>query len=139
MKKLADIIVEFRQEHDLSQRQFAQQSGLSNGYISMLEKGINPATQKPVTPTLPQLKKLAGAMGKTVAELMEEAEDMPIDLGLDPERLKSTSGLHPYRPSYNQVTLVARNGEIISRKLSDEQLNALTAIINQLPDASEDL
>lgn len=139
MKKLADILVEFRRDHDLSQRQFANQCGLSNGYISMLEKGINPATSRPVTPTLPQLKKLAEAMGKTVAELMEEAEDMPVDLGLAPERLENQSKLHPYSPNCNQVTLVARNGTIIVRKLSDDQLNALTTLIKQLPDASDDL
>ena len=79
--KLGDLIKEYRDSHDLSQRQFANQCDLSNGYISILEKGINPSTGKPVTPTLPQLKKLADGMRMTLSELFEKADDMPIDIG----------------------------------------------------------
>ena len=77
---LGTYIAQFRKQHDLSQRQFAVSCGLSNGYISMLEKGINPATGRPVIPTLPQLKKLAQGMGITVTELLEQVDDLPIDL-----------------------------------------------------------
>lgn len=78
--KLGDLIREYRDSHDLSQRQFANQCDLSNGYISILEKGVNPSTGKPVTPTIPQLKKLASGMGMTLSELFDKADDMPIDL-----------------------------------------------------------
>jgi transcriptional regulator with XRE-family HTH domain len=78
--KLGDLIAQYRATHDLSQRQFALRCDLSNGYISMLEKGINPATQKPVTPTIPQLKKLADGMCMTLTALLEQVDDMPIDL-----------------------------------------------------------
>lgn len=78
--KLGDLIKEYRDSHDLSQRQFAVQCDLSNGYISILEKGINPSTGKPVTPTIPQLKKLADGMCMTLSELFEKADDMPIDV-----------------------------------------------------------
>ena len=54
---LRDVIKSYRQENNLSQRQFAINCSLSNGYISLLEKGINPKTKQPVTPTLPALKK----------------------------------------------------------------------------------
>ena len=77
---LGTYIAQFRKQHDLSQRQFAVSCGLSNGYISMLEKGINPATGRPVIPTLPQLKKLAQGMGITITELLEQVDDLPIDL-----------------------------------------------------------
>ena len=79
--KLGDLIREYRESHDLSQRQFANQCDLSNGYISILEKGINPKTGKPVTPTLPQFKKLADGMRITLSELFEKVDDMPIDIG----------------------------------------------------------
>lgn len=78
--KLGELITQYRESHDLSQRQFASVCGLSNGYISMLEKGMNPATKKPLTPTIPLLKKLAKGMGITVMELFEKVDDMPIDL-----------------------------------------------------------
>lgn len=78
--KLGDLIREYRETHDLSQRQFADCCGLSNGYISMLERGVNPNTQKPITPTIPQLKKLATGMGMTVSEMIEKVDDMPVEL-----------------------------------------------------------
>lgn len=78
--KLGDLIREYRDSHDLSQRQFASRCDLSNGYISILERGINPSTGKPVTPTIPQLKKLADGMRMTLSELFEKADDMPIDI-----------------------------------------------------------
>lgn len=78
--KLRDLIRNYRDTHDLSQRQFANQCGLSNGYISILEKGINPKTGKPVTPTIPQLKKLADGMALTLNELFEKVDDMPVSL-----------------------------------------------------------
>lgn len=78
--KIGDLIVQYRTTHGLSQRQFASACGLSNGYISMLERGKNPATNKPVTPTIPQLKKLANGMCTTLMDLLDLVDDMPIDL-----------------------------------------------------------
>ena len=80
---LGELICTYRTSHGLSQRQFAIQCDLSNGYISILEKGINPNTGKPVIPTLPQLKKLADGMGLTLSELFDQADDMPVDLSFD--------------------------------------------------------
>ena len=77
--KLGDLIRSYRESHDISQRQFALRCDLSNGYISILEKGINPNTQRPVTPTIPQLKKLADGMGISLSELFEQVDDMPVD------------------------------------------------------------
>lgn len=77
---LGDLIRTFRDKHDLSQRQFAERCGLSNGYISILEKGINPNTGKPVTPTIPQLGKLANGMKMSIMEMLEQVDDMPIDI-----------------------------------------------------------
>lgn len=78
--KLGELIKSYRDTHDLSQRQFAACCELSNGYISILEKGVNPKTGKPITPTIPQLKKLADGMGITVTQMLEQVEDMPVDL-----------------------------------------------------------
>lgn len=77
---LGDFICKYRSDHGLSQRKFAEICGLSNGYISMLEKGYNPNTNKPLVPSLTQLKKLADAMGMTVMQLFETVDDMPVDI-----------------------------------------------------------
>ena len=78
-----DLIIEYRNDHGLSQRQFATACGLSNGYISMLEKEMNPNTKLPVTPTLPKLKQLASGMGMSLTDLLVKVDDMPVELILD--------------------------------------------------------
>lgn len=80
---LKDLIIEYRNDHGLSQRQFATACGLSNGYISMLEKKMNPNTKLPVTPTLPKLKQLASGMGMSLTDLLVKVDDMPVELILD--------------------------------------------------------
>lgn len=83
---LSELLRGYRKEHGLSQRQFAIASNLSNGYISMLEKGINPNTLQPITPTLPVLKKLANGMNTTIEDIFSRVDDMPVSLVLDEER-----------------------------------------------------
>lgn len=78
--KLVEFIKQYREDHGLSQRQFAAACGLSNGYISMLERGENPATGKPITPGMAQLKKLADGMHISVMDLFDQVDDMPIDI-----------------------------------------------------------
>lgn len=80
---LKELIIEYRNDHGLSQRQFATACGLSNGYISMLEKEMNPNTKLPVTPTLPKLKQLASGMGMSLTDLLVKVDDMPVELILD--------------------------------------------------------
>ncbi len=87
---LKELISSYRTEHGLSQRQFAAICGLSNGYISMLEKGVNPNTKLPFTPTLPKLKLLAAGIGMTLEELLAKVDDMPVNLSSAP-----TSGADP--------------------------------------------
>ena len=76
---LSDFVKEYRKEHDLSQRQFAAICGLSNGYISMLERNLNPKTGLPLTPSLPALKKISTAMGMSLGDLLT-AEDCANEL-----------------------------------------------------------
>ena len=68
---LRDYIIAFRDEHNLSQREFANLTGLSNGYIAMIEAGKNPSTGKPIIPSITSVKKMASGMGMTVQALME--------------------------------------------------------------------
>ena len=78
---LSELIQIYRTEHDnMSQRKFANQCDLSNGYISMLEKGMNPNTGEAITPTIPVLKKLARGMGISLTDLFVRVDDIPVDL-----------------------------------------------------------
>lgn len=78
---LGDFIKAYREQNGLSQRQFAERSGVSNGYISMLEKNENPKTGQPLSPTTSVLKKLSAAMGMTVSDLSTHVDDMAGLLG----------------------------------------------------------
>lgn len=82
---LGELIQKYRLEHGLSQRQFAAVCDLSNGYISMLERGENPKTKLPVTPTLPAMRKIAQGMGISLTELFVSVDDMPVDLMIGDE------------------------------------------------------
>lgn len=87
---LSELVIQYRAEHDLSQRQFAIQCGVSNGYIAMLEKNQNPKTGQPMVPTIPSLMKIASGMGMTLSELFANVEDMPVDLSYEDEKKPAT-------------------------------------------------
>lgn len=104
---LSELVVEYRKEHDLSQRQFAIQCGVSNGYIAMLEKNLNPKTGQPLVPTIPYLQKIAFGMGLTLSELFASVEDMPVDIGLDDEKKPASevdSGLAEITAIFSQLS-----------------------------------
>ena len=69
--KLGEILKEYRNEHGLSQREFAKICGLSNSSISILEMGYNPQTGKKMDPDLRTYRRLADGMGITVEQLFD--------------------------------------------------------------------
>ena len=75
---LGEIIKNYRINQRLSQRQFATACQLSNGYISMIEEGLNPKTAEPILPSIATLKKIADGMGMPLNELLTTADDMPV-------------------------------------------------------------
>lgn len=87
--KLGDIVKKYREEHDLSMRQFAKQSGLSHAYIPLIEKGLN-ANGYPLTPSITVMKRLADAMGMTLNDLMAMTDDdMEVDLSYEANSIVS--------------------------------------------------
>lgn len=132
--KLGDLIQEYRDAHELSQRQFASQCDLSNGYISILEKGTNPSTGKPVTPTLPQLQKLANGMGMTLSELFEKVDDMPIDIGINISLTPESNDPAPAdgNLSFEEFTLIQKY-RCLDERGKAAVLNVLEHEYNSLP------
>lgn len=66
---LGEIITKYREEHDMTMDVFADKAGLSKGYISMLEKNINPKTKNPIVPSLLTFQKVASAINVSFADL----------------------------------------------------------------------
>lgn len=69
--KLGEWLKEYRRQHGLSMQNFADSCGFSKAYVSMLEKGVNPTTNKPVSPTMQTFEKIAKATGQDVDTLIK--------------------------------------------------------------------
>lgn len=111
--RLSEIIKKYRTETGLSQRQFALKcKGLSNGYISMIENECNPATGKPIIPSIDKLKLIADAMNISLGNLIEIADDM--DVSIATEEPSIPSNLTPIHPGSGQRIRVV--GEIAAGK-----------------------
>ncbi len=78
---LGDVIKEYRQKKGISMETFAKASGLSKGYISMLEKNMNPSTKQAITPSIATYRAVSKAMGRSVDDLILAVDgDSPISL-----------------------------------------------------------
>lgn len=66
---LGEFIKDYRKTHAMSQAAFATVSGISKGYISMLEQNKNPATGLPIAPTIDIFSKVAAAVGISTNDL----------------------------------------------------------------------
>jgi transcriptional regulator with XRE-family HTH domain len=69
--KLEDLIKKYREDNNISQREFARRCGLSNSLISIFEMGKNPQTGKTISPDLETYRKLANGMGTSIQKLFE--------------------------------------------------------------------
>lgn len=78
---LGQIIQEYREANNMSQRQFAERCGLSNAYISILEKNESPKTKEAPSPTLAVFKDIAEELGISVHELMTKANETEVSMG----------------------------------------------------------
>lgn len=78
---LGDIVKNYRTEHGLSLREFSRISGVSNGYISMLEKNEHPKTKKPIVPSIEKMRCIANVMGMSFDSLLDMIDsNQPISI-----------------------------------------------------------
>ena len=67
---LKDILIKYREENRISQREFARRSGLSNAQISILEYGKNKQTGRKPVPDIITMRKIADGMGISLESLL---------------------------------------------------------------------
>ncbi|MDD5881455.1 MAG: XRE family transcriptional regulator [Stecheria intestinalis] len=71
MLSLAEYIKDFRKKNKLTQQQFADRCGLSNGFISQLENDYRPGKNKErMLPNMRTMKALAQGMGIDLNDLL---------------------------------------------------------------------
>lgn len=67
---LGERLIQYRKENKLSQRQLGDLCGLSNAYISMIEKNRNPRNGKPFSPSMESLYRIATGTGIDFEEIL---------------------------------------------------------------------
>lgn len=80
---LGEIITQYRNEHKMSQREFARRCGMSNSYLSMLEQNRNYKNGQPIIPSLVTIKAVSDAMARPLGEVLEAMGDEPLSLEAD--------------------------------------------------------
>lgn len=68
--KLGEMIRAFRDNNDMTMQEFADRSGLSKGYISMLEKNKHPQSKRELVPSFETYKKVASAIGMSLDDFL---------------------------------------------------------------------
>ena len=121
--KLGEWLKEYRMEHGLSMQSFADSCGFSKAYVSMLEKGVNPTTNKPVSPTMQTFEKIAKATGQEIDTLLKI---------LDDEQLIT---IKPFKLDERKKELINGYDELNDdgRLLLFEMLNSLRFLRNRNP------
>lgn len=103
--KLGEIIKNFREEKKLSMDRFAEKSGLTKGYISMLEKNEHPKSKKPIIPTEETLLKVAKGMGVDIDFVLSRLDsDQEIQINISPKNMLNID--NPSTPTNPQVELI---------------------------------
>lgn len=72
--KIGEKINQLRTVHGYTMQVLADKSGLTKGYISMLEKGINPGTGKEIIPSLETVQNIAYAFDLSLDSFLEGVE-----------------------------------------------------------------
>lgn len=72
---LGDIIKQYREANNLSQRDFAKKCNLSHTYISALEKKIDSRSGKKIAPTVDAVKNISIALGISLFDLLQMLDD----------------------------------------------------------------
>lgn len=93
--KIGEIVKAYRVNRGLTQREFASKCGISHGYISMIESGVNPNNNEPLVPSITMLKKIALAMGISLNDLISEADDAEVSLESTQDEPSLPSNIRP--------------------------------------------
>ena len=135
---LGEIIRVYRKEHGLSQRQFAALCGdVSNGYISMIERGKNPVNGKPIILSVEKVAMFARAMGMSINQLVEMADDMPIDIGDSTNDNYQSITSDVYAPKTEQARILAAGVDRLPKAERERALEFARLLFVQYADYFE--
>ena len=82
--RIGELVAEYREQHGISQREFAKMCNLSHVIISFLERGER-ANGEPYLPRYDTIRKIAAVIGKTPEEIIAGCDDFNIGVSVGPE------------------------------------------------------
>lgn len=118
---LGQIIKKYRNENNLTIEDFWRKSGLSRGYISMLEQNRNPKTGLPIQPSIVTIKAASLAMGLSLDELMRQMGDVE-----EVSPSKDSAQTEPFRCSKEEQRLIT-----LFRSAADADQKAIALILQK--------
>ena len=123
---LGDLIKQYRTETHTSMEQFAQKSGLSKAYVSILERDCNPVNGKHVVPSLETIKSVSAAIGMDFNDVIALLDgNQPVSLQQD-----TVADIPPGFSPLPEMSSVPRVGRIACGTpiLAEENIEALDSI-----------
>ncbi|MEG0411114.1 MAG: helix-turn-helix transcriptional regulator [Bacilli bacterium] len=114
---LSQFIKSYRKANKLTMQELADKSGLSKGYISMLENDNNYRGKKKTIPSIDVLKKLSKAMNISFDEIMNAVDD---EVSLTGEDIIIDTS-----PRYSEIRF-ALQGKL--DQLTDEELEEMNVL-----------
>ena len=92
--RLGEWLKNYREMNNMTLQSMADLCGFSKSYAHMLEKGINPTTNRAVSPTMMTLQKIANATGQDFDSFLRALDDdqpitvQPPEFKMDDEEKK---------------------------------------------------
>lgn len=119
---LGEIIKEYRTRTGESMDIFAKKSGLSKAYVSVLERNINPISQKPPIPSVQKIKAVAAAVGLDFNDVIAMLdEDSLISIDESPDEYPAPHQKDERKIENPDIRMIARAG----KKMTPEQAENL--------------
>lgn len=75
--RLSEIVKRYREEHNMSKRQFAKVCGISHTQVSRIEEGKNTAGQEFI-PSIDTLQAVASGIGTSLDNLLSAMDDVNV-------------------------------------------------------------
>lgn len=118
---LGEIIKEYRLKNNLSMDAFANKSGISKAYISLLEKNKHPKTGKPISPSVHCIEQAASAMNVDFNILFSQINEDKL------LQLPAQNNIAPIEPSeleWRYPSVSNRLGTILKKYREETNLSA---------------
>lgn len=123
--KVGEWLKLYREQHNLSMQALADLCGFSKAYINVLEKGVNPKTGKPISPTMQTFEKIARGTKTDVDTLLKILDgDQPIMVNAP-----ISGDLPDVSPTGKKID--ARTRRQLEKVLEDDNLTYNGVVLNE--------